>query len=331
MKDLILITAFCDTPSKYDVLRNLINQISEHKNHFDILLVSHSPIPQDISEKTNLTLYDKKNDLIYDWDMRAKPWFDPGNDRPIMSIFTGYFSTHLAIWRMLILGLGVSKNCGYKKIHHLEYDCDIKNFSEFYDNSKLLDDYDAVVYNKVTDTVDPIIFGTFQSFRLDKIPSFLTELNEVGIKKMISESLDKCAEGMFFELLNQTKKTIIKNKSVLDLNGNSFGLSHNKISTGNTAWCLPYYDKLTKKLGFVIWNMEENANDIEVRLIYNDKEIIDFGIVQKNHWLLRDIDDYQNAKNLIVLLNHKIRNIFEFEKYKEEFKLASFREENKRL
>jgi len=77
--------------------------------------------------------------------------------------------------------------------------------------------------------------------------------------------------------------------------------------------------------------MEENANDIEVRLIYNDKEIIDFGIVQKNHWLLRDIDDYQNAKNLIVLLNHKIRNIFEFEKYKEEFKLASFREENKRL
>lgn len=330
MKDLILITAYCDTSSKYDVLRNLVNQINQHKSFFDLLLVSHSPIPLDISEKTDFTLYDKKNELIFDWNMRAKPWFDPGNDRPIMSIFTGNFSTHLAIWRMLILGLGVSKNCGYKKIHHLEYDVDIKDFTELYENSKLLEDYDAVIYNKTVGTVDPIVFGTFQSFRLDTIHENLTNLDEYGIKKMISESEDKCAEKMLFELLNHRDKVFIKNKIVLDANGNSFGMSHNKLASGNTAWCLPYYDKLTSKLGFVIWNMEENSDEIQVKIIYNDSNVIDFGIIKPQHWLLRDLDDYENVKNLIVLHNNKIRNIFEFDKYREEFKNVSYRQENKR-
>lgn len=330
MKDLILITAYCDTQSKYEVLRNLVNQINQHNDFFDLFLVSHSPIPQDISEKTNLTLYDKKNELIYDWDMRCKPWFNPGDERPIMSIFTGFFSTHLAIWRMFILGLSVSKNCGYKKVHHLEYDCDIKDFSELYENSRILENQNAIVYNKTVETVDPIIFGTFQSFRLDEIHEDFIFLSEEKIKKMISDSPDKNAEKMLYNLLNHKGKTTIKNKNVLDKNGNRFGMSHNKLASGNTAWCLPYYDNLTGKLGFVIWNMEENLNDIEVEIIYNDNQVINFGKIKPQHWVLRDIDDYNNAKKLLVLLNNKIRNIFEFDNYREEFKLASFRQENKR-
>lgn len=331
MKDLILLTAFCDTPEKYNVLRNLVNQINEHDDYFDLFLVSHSSIPQDISEKTNLTLFDKKNELIYDWTMRTKPWFNPGDERPILSVFTSSFGTHLAIWRMLILGISVAKNCGYKKIHHLEYDSDIKNFQEFYDNSKILDSQNAVVYTKVVDTVDPIIFGTFQSFRADEIHEDLFLLNEEKIKKLIKNSGDKNAEKMLFDLLNHKRKTVIKNKNVLDRNGNNFGMSHNKLASGNTAWCLPYHDNLTEKLGFVIWNMEENGEDIEVKLIYNDSEVINFGKVKPQHWLLRDIDDYKNAKNLTVIHNNKIRNVFEFDKYREEFKEASFRQENIRL
>ena len=73
--------------------------------------------------------------------MRSRPWFNPGDQREIQSIFTGFFNTHLAVWRLVILGNSIAKNLGYKKIHHLEYDCDIKDFTEIYDNSKLLDDY----------------------------------------------------------------------------------------------------------------------------------------------------------------------------------------------
>jgi hypothetical protein len=40
-----------------------------------------------------------------------------------------------------------------------------------------------------------------------------------------------------------------------------------------------------------------------------------------------DIDDYDNAKKLTVIVNDKIRNIFDFDKNREMFKKASFREE----
>lgn len=329
-KDLILVTAFCDNKTKQDVLRNLINQIKSHSEQFDIFVVSHTVIPQDISENVNFSLYDKKNELLYDWDMRCKPWFDPNNERPILSIFTGQYNTHLAIWRMIILGNIIAKNCGYKKVHHLEFDSDIQDFSEFYENSKLLDEYDAIIYNKLVSTVDPILFGTYQAYRVDKLPYELLNLDEEKIKFEIRNSDHKSPELFLFDLLTHTKNYKVKVKNVLDRNNNKFGMSHNKLSSGQTAWCVPYYDKLTEKLGFVIWNMEEASEDIRVSLIYNDERVIDFGLIPHKHWRLIDLDDYQNARKLVVLHNNKIRNIFEFDEYREEFKNSSFRENYKR-
>jgi hypothetical protein len=42
---------------------------------------------------------------------------------------------------------------------------------------------------------------------------------------------------------------------------------------------------------------------------------------------MRDIDDFDNSKKLVVTLNDKIRNIFDFEMDGETFKQVSFREE----
>jgi len=329
-KDLIIVTSYCDTKIKQEVLRNLINQINLHSEKFDIFVISHTPIPQDISEKVNFSLYDKKNELLYDWDMRCKPWFDPNNERPILSIFTGNYNTHLAVWRMMILGNSIAKNCGYKKVHHLEFDSDIQDFSEFYDNSELLDTYDSIIYNKIVSTVDPILFGTYQAYRVDKLPNELLNLDEQSLKQKIKESDHKSPELMFFDIISKSNNYKIKIKNVLDQNGNRFGMSHNVLSLDKTAWCLPYYDRLTEKLSFVIWNMEETNQDITVSLLYNDEKAVNFGVVSPKHWRLIDLDDYSNAKKLVVLHNDKIRNIFEFDKYREEFKNSSFREKFKR-
>lgn len=329
-KDLILITAYCDTDDKEEVLRNLVNQIKQHEQKFDIFIISHTSIPQDISKNVNFAFFDKKNELLFDWDLRCKPWFDPNNERPILSIFTGKYNTHLAIWRMIILGNMIAKNCGYHKVHHLEFDSDVKDFSELYDNSELLENYDSVIYNKLVSTVDPILFGTYQAYRLDRLPYDLLKLDEEKIKSEIRESDHKSPELMLFELLTKSGNFKVKLKTDLDNNGNRFGMSHNKLSSDHTAWCLPYYDRLTEKLGFVIWNMEENNQDIKVSLVYNDDRVIDFGIVPHRHWRLMDLDDYENAKKLVVLHNDKIRNIFEFDNYREEFKNSSFRENFKR-
>ncbi len=327
MKDLIMISSYCETKEKEEVLRNLVSQIKGQNDKFDLMVVSHTVVPDDISYKCDIVLYDKKNELLYDWDMRCKPWFNPGDTRQIMSIFTGNYNTHLAIWRMIILGNGLAKNLGYKKVHHIEYDTLIVDFSELIENSKLLDSNNCVYYVKSKNTVDDILFGSYQAYRLDKLHNNLIILNEDNIKENIKLSKDKSPEMMLQKLLTSSGKTIIKSKDCLDKNGNSFGLTHSLLSNRNTAWCLPYYDKLTNKLGFIIWNSEEGNGTINVKVVYNDNQIFDFGNILPQHWCMKDIDDFDSAKKMIVILNDKIRNTFDFNKDGEMFKKISFREE----
>jgi hypothetical protein len=326
MKDLIMISSYCNTKEKEEVLRNLVSQISSHRDIFDIMIVSHTVVPDDISSKCDLVLYDKKNELLYDWDLRCKPWFNPGNTRQIMSIFTGYFNTHLAIWRMLILGNSVAKNIGYNKVHHIEYDCNINDFSEIIDNSRLLEEYDCITYTKTKDTVDPILFGTYQAYRLDTLNKDLLQLDEEFLKRKIRESEDKSPELMCHNLLHSNKKGFIKPKFLLECNGNNFGLTHSNLSYNHTAWCLPYYDRLTDKLSFIIWNIEEGNGPIDVKVVYNDDQVFNFGEILPQHWVMRDIDDFNNAKKMVVILNDKIRNVFDFVRDGESFKQVSFRE-----
>jgi len=73
--------------------------------------------------------------------------------------------------------------------------------------------------------------------------------------------------------------------------------------------------------------MEEQNGTINVKLIYNDDRFIDMGNILSKHWSLMDIDDYDNAKKLTVIVNDKIRNVFDFDKNREIFKNTSFREE----
>ena len=323
-KDLILVTAYCNTTDKLEVLRNLVKQINKHNHKFDLMLISHTTVPQDISELTDFTIYDKKNELLYDWDLRSKPWFSPEGNRPILSINTGFFNTHLAIWRMIILGNSIAKNCGYEKIHHIEYDSDIKDFKEIYDNSVLLDDYDAITYNKSELNVDDILFGTYFCYRTDTLHDELCVLDEDSIKRNIKISDTKSPEGMLFNLLNDGKKGLVKSKRLLDENGNVFGLSHYDLNFEHTAWCLPYYDRKSQKLSFIVWNME-GKRTLNVTVIYNDEKIFKFENVTPGQWTLMDIDNFENAKKLTVILNDKIRNIFDFTKDPEAFKQSSYR------
>ncbi len=328
MKDLILISNYSDTHEKQGVLRNLVNQIHSQNEYFDLLLVSHTTIPQDIQNKCNYVIYDSKNELLYDWDLRSKPWFDPQNERPILSVFTGFYNTHLAIWRMLIIGNSLAKNLGYTKLHHIEYDSIINDFSELYDNSKLLNTHDSVYYNKTQDTVDDILFGTYQAYRLDTLHEELLVLNEEKLKSQIRDSRRKSPEGMVKDLLTKDRKFKVKPKTLLDQHENHFGLS--QTNDKGTAWCLPFYDKLTNELSFITWNMEASKT-INVKLIYNQDTIVNVGEVPPNNWKLNIIDpNYDDAHTLTVILNGKIRNEYHFDEYREEFKLNSYREKNKR-
>ena len=66
MKDLFLITAYTPDDERKNLLRDFISSID--KKLFDIMVVSHSSIPEDIINKVNYFIYDSSNVLLTDFE-----------------------------------------------------------------------------------------------------------------------------------------------------------------------------------------------------------------------------------------------------------------------
>lgn len=327
MKDLILITAYCPDDYHENVLRDLVNSLHNFKDKYDTMIISHTVIPVDIQKKVNYCFYDSKNEILTNWDLLNQPWFNPNNDRRIQSSFLSKKNTHLAIWRMMILGFSLSKNMGYNKVHHIEYDCKIKNDFEFNDNSKLLDEYDSVVYIDNNDkNVDEILLGSFQSYFIPKLDKFLINLDEEKIKEMIRNSSSKSPELMLQEILEKGGKVFKKNRNVLEENGNNFGIIDGQISAKFIPWAVPFYDRLEDTIGFVVWNTK-NKNGVKHTIIINHEKVIQIQETFLGHWRMINLGNFNDITHILVIENDEIRDKFLLttDEEKEIFKLSSFR------
>ena len=330
-KDLILITAFCNTEGKLKTIRKLVSNLRElGSENFDILISSHSILPQDIVSQADYFFYDSKNILLEDFDLRSCAWFNPiqaDNDKAIQSILVGQASTHLAVWRLLILGNTIAKTYGYNKVHHVEYDTEVEHVEELLENSKLLDTYDVVTYSIADQRSNyGLLLGSFQSYRLDTLSDQLTKYDEEAILNTVRYSLVKSSEGIYKNVLHTNKKYLEKDVIGYKLNGMKFALS--KTSTENIpekiAWCIPYYDTKSNTLQFFIWNAEKIPN-LNIKLIYNNSKVYTINDVAPDTWRIIELGNYDTSEELIVLVDNKIRNIFDFNKIRDIFKLHSYR------
>lgn len=325
-EDIILISAYCPSIQKMEKLRKLVNQLQTFREKYDILIVSHTEIAIDIQNKVDLFLYDKKNELLTDWDLINQPWFSPGDgqDRRIQSGLLSGRNTHLSIWRMLILGFSLVKNIGYKKVHHVEYDCEIWDDFEIEENSKLLNDYDFIYYKDIKKNVDDILFGSFQSLKIESLPRELLILNEDNIKDMIRKSFSKSPEGMLENILINNGKVKVKNRDLLEKNGNKFGTS--EIDGDHNPWSVPYIDLSENRFKYICWNTTK-LNGISNKIVINDDLVINTKITNYNNWKIVDLGDYHEVNKIITIENDKIRDIIEFNSTedKELFKKKSFR------
>lgn len=326
MKDLILITAYCPDEYRENILRNLVNSFTRFKNTFDVLIVSHTPIPLDIQNKVNYCFYDSKNEILTDWDLLNQPWFNPNDERRIQSSFLSGKNTHLAIWRMMILGFSLAKNMGYNKVHHIEYDCKIENVDEFNDNSKILNEFDSVIYIDSKETVDDILFGSFQSYFLPTLDKFLINLDEVKIVEMIRHSSTKSPELMLQKILEEGGKVFKKNRNNLEVNGNNFGIIDGQVGLKFIPWAVPFYDELDDTVGFVVWNTK-NQNGVEHIIIVNNSRIINVPTTLLDHWRLINIGKISEIQSLLIIENGEIRDKFRLTTDDEIdiFKKSSFR------
>lgn len=310
-KDLILITAYCPDDRRESALRRLVESLQDFQDDFDIMISSHTPIPVDIQKMVALSLFDKKNEILTDPDLVNQPWFSPGNNGRIMSVFLSDGNTHLAVWRLMINGFVMARHFGYDKVHHIEYDCCIKNVFEFLDNSDKLEEFDSVVYMSRQENVDDILFGSCQSYRVSKLPSLLKDLDESAIKETIRQSLSKSPEAMLLKVL-QEGSVLIKDRAKLESNGNSFGTIDSQSAQNMIPWAVPFYDTRTDRICFVVWNNEARPI-LTHQLIINDSQIINFGTTHSGSWRLADIGSITDVQKILVIENDKVRRIFELE------------------
>jgi len=325
MKDLILITAYCPDDYREDVLRNLVNSLDNES--FDLMVISHTPIPLDIQKKVDIIFYDKKNEILTDWDLINQPWFSPGNDKKIQSGLLSKKNTHLAIWRMLILGFSTAKNLGYNKVHHIEYDCEINNMNELIDNSAQLNDYNSIVYIDKQPNISPILFGSFQSYFLPNIPEKLINLDEEWIKQSIRNASSKSPELMLQKLLEEKGKVLYKDRNDLEKNGNKFGIVDGQIENNFIPWGVPFYDRSTNEVGFIVWNTQ-NKNGVKHQIIINSNQIHNTISTSFNNWRMEFLGNLDSIESLLIIENNKIRDNISLktQEDKETFKKMSFRD-----
>ena len=305
----------------------LVNSLENEP--FDLMVISHTPIPLDIQKKVNVVLYDKKNEILTDWDMLNQPWFNPMNDRRIQSSFLSKKNTHLAIWRMMILGFSTAKNLGYNKLHHIEYDCEINDVTELIENSKILSEHDSVIYVENQPPIQSMMFGSFQSYNLNALPEKLLILDEEWIKQLIREASAKSPESMLQKILEESCNPFFKDRSDLETESTKFGLVDGQTGNNFIPWAVPFYDRLTHKVEFLVWNTK-NENGVKHQIIINNERMVDVPFTEFNSWRIVYLDNLDSIESLLTLENNMVRDVISLktQEEKEIFKNSSFRHKN---
>jgi len=328
MKSIIIVSAYCPDDERKTMLENCIDSLQFLREDFDILISTHTHIPEHISKKVDFVFFDANNDLIYDWDKMNLPWFSPYSGLVIVSSLISNFSTYSAVNRVFCGGLGVAKNFGYEKVHWIDYDTIINDSSEFYENNKLLDEYMTIQYTNDTneffekDKKYDWGYGIFQSFNLNKVSELLITYNEKELLKILDNSAYKTNEAIYQDIYRLNgEKILYKDWNLFQLKDNYFNLSVNTQKDDLNDWFVPFYNTKTNKIDVIAWNSKRDYS-VNVNFIINQEKIISLKDISKNTWKMQEIDIIENINEILILVNNKIKNhiVIDTPELKEKFK-----------
>tara|TARA_R110002153_G_C13322688_1_gene497245 strand:- start:962 stop:1930 length:969 start_codon:yes stop_codon:yes gene_type:complete len=297
MKDLFLITTYAPDNLRRDMLRNFVNSIN--KDLFDIMVVSHSSIPEDIIDNINYFIYDADNSLLTDVEYKYQMYFNTEHFK-VLSTENRPFNHTLAALKLVTLGLSTARTEGYEKVHCIEYDTDLKSDKEFIENSQLLDDYSLVYYQ--TDYV-PDLISFPVSFNVNKINNQWFEFDKDYLKKWVENDPFKTIEN-YERLLISKENFYSKFYTNLKDNGVIINLY---FSGGEDVWITPIVNN-DNKLFIFSWNKSNTlkVKDIElynIKIIVNNKSYHGWDL-RLNAWGLRDLGEFNDIDTLTVIRNN---------------------------
>lgn len=315
MKDLIIIGAYCPDKEREELLNQCVNSLLPLKDDFDFLITSHTIIPEYIAKKVDYTFYDKKNDLITDWEYCNKPWFSPFDGMTIVSTLITEYSTFLAAYRIFIGALGLARNFKYKKVHWVEYDSMFTNFDDFYDNNILLDDNVAVQYKKEYKDYEKNLewgYGCFQSINVENLDDTFLVYDRDKLMEILKNCPNKTNEKTTQEIYEKNGGTIyFKDFNELLNKNNQFNLSDKTSKDGMDYWSVPFYNPKEDKVSVIVWNNKDD-NPIDVIFIINNERLLNFKEVNKFEWRMGDIGNINDIDSILILVNDKIKTKIDF-------------------
>jgi len=306
MKDIIIVGAYCPDEERIELLDNLINQLQKIRNDFDIMIATHSILPEYFYKKIDFVFYDRNNHIIHDVSLIDRSWFRPGGEASKEIIHSnlcgGENNYTLAVFRLLIGALGLSNTMKYEKAHWIEYDTSLKDFSELYENSKLLNKYDAVGYYKgKSKWADPTVL----TINIKKLDDDLLIYNEKKILDELKNSWEKHFEGALYKILNKNEKLFLRDISLLTNGGNEYGLSGNIESNLKYLWAAPFWDNRANKVNYICWN-NKSLKTLNINIIINNLKIINIGELTSSKWSIITIGDFEEIDSIVLMANNKI-------------------------
>jgi hypothetical protein len=311
MKELILIGAYCPDQEREDLLNKCVDLLQKTREEYDILICSHTYIPEYITKKVDYAFYDKNNDLIYDLNYLNQPWFSPFEGMTILSTFIGEFSTYLAVYRILISGLGFAKMFKYEKVHYIEYDTFVYDTGILYDNSRLIGKYDNVVFQKQERDYESNLawpIGNFMSFKVDSIDDLFLTYDRNRLLEILKKSTAKTNEKITNDIMRLNNNLIyVKDLDEISEEQIQFALSVNTNKDSMNYWTVPFYNPKEDKMSVIVWN-NKDVDPIDVSFIINDHQVISFKNIKKYGWQMADIGKIEDINKIVIIVNDKVKN-----------------------
>ena len=301
-KDLILILNYSPDNKRQELLRTLVNDVNN--DEFDIMIVTHSFVPQDISDKVDYIIYEKENLLLTDIKSKYQMVFS-NDDFTVKTTECKKYNHGFTVLRLILLGLKSAKNLDYVKVHLFEYDCEIKSDVEIKDNSKLLDTHPIIWYKwaHFPYPTAPV------SYNLLEISDSWFNISKEKLMDYFNGDRTNAAEEYHMGLINESNNVLTKDMKLLENIGVKIQLNSD---ITEHQWVVPVYDNNSKKMVLFSWGKDEIKN-MEIKLIVNDSIILNY-TVKPGCWILRDIGDINSIQSIIILVNDTMRNSIDFTK-----------------
>jgi hypothetical protein len=211
----------------------------------------------------------------------------------------------------------LAANFGYKKIHHIEYDCELLDETLISEHSALLETYDSILYTD-NGNEDGFMFGSLKSFKVESLPDNFKNYNKDFIESEMRRIEPKHLETF-------TKSLFVNSGNVLFKHDNE--LTEQKFKKGPKFAIIGrhynlFYNDRNKTLNVFYRSFTDNPENIVV--IVNDDRIVRLN-VSPRHWYINRLGIFDEI-NYVRIDNSK-KTLFEKhfdDEFREIFKRKSF-------